>query len=250
MEYSIIIPTLNEAETLPKLIANLSGFDTDKEIIIVDCGSCDSTDVIAQNANLILLIDLNGRGSQMNTGAENAEGEILLFVHSDTVLPQNTFEIIENTFSKSNVQIASFKMKFNNNKLILKLYSFFTRFDSLFTNFGDQVIVVRKSFFNELGGFPNQKIMEDLEFLRIARKKTKIHKLNSYVITSARRFEKLGFFKTQVLNLWYIIKYLNGTSPTKIYEQYFKSKTRFSGYNIRKISGAGKSKNAVGFRNG
>ncbi len=236
MKFSIIIPTLNEDKVLPKLLGNLSSIKNRFEKIIVDGGSSDNTLVIAQSENIELFKDPNGRGSQMNTGAKVSDGNILLFVHADTLLPKDSFEKIEQLFTSPSVQIASFRMKFDKQILLLKIYSFFTRFDSLFSNFGDQVIVVRKSFFEKSGGFPEQKIMEDLAFLRSARKVTKIYKIDSYVITSARRFEKLGLLKTQILNLWYIIKYLSGTDPEVIYEQYFKSKTKFSGYNIRKVS--------------
>jgi len=249
MNFSIIIPTLNEGTTLPCLIDNLSSFKNEFEVIIVDSNSSDKTAKLAELANLKLLTDSTGRGSQMNTGASESTGDILLFVHADTLLPKNCFEKIEELFSNQSVKIASFKMKFDRHKTLLKIYSFFTRFDSIFTNFGDQVFVVRKSFFEKTGGFPNQKIMEDLEFLRTVRKHTKIYKLNSFVITSARRFERLGFIKTQFLNLWYIIKYLCGTDSEIIYEQYFKSKDKFSGYNIRKISGAEESKNKTSLNN-
>ena len=113
-------------------------------------------------------------------------------------------------------------MKFDSENLIMKIYSWFTRFDSIFTSFGDQVIVVRRNFFNELGGFPNLPIFEDVEFFRKARKTKTIYKLPSFATTSARRFEKRGILKTQLLNGLYILGYLAGINPDNIYSKYFK----------------------------
>ncbi len=105
MKFSIIIPTLNEAKLLPKLIKNLNSFKNDSEVIVVDCGSSDNTIKYAGNADVKLLTDFNGRGSQMNTGVKEADCDVLLFVHADTQLPKDTFEKIEELFCSPSVQI-------------------------------------------------------------------------------------------------------------------------------------------------
>jgi GT2 family glycosyltransferase len=106
----------------------------------------------------------------------------------------------------------------------MDIYSWFTKFDSIFTTFGDQVIVIRRDFFNELNGFPNLTLFEDVELCKKARRKVKIYKLPAFVITSARRFEKRGTLKTQLLNGLYILQYLAGKDPEKIYKKYFRDK--------------------------
>jgi hypothetical protein len=106
----------------------------------------------------------------------------------------------------------------------MDMYSWFTKFDSIFTTFGDQAIVIRREFFNELSGFPNLTIFEDLELCRKARSKTKIYKLPAFVTTSARRFETIGILKNQLLNALYILQYLVGIHPDKIYKKYFRDK--------------------------
>ena len=94
----------------------------------------------------------------------------------------------------------------------------------LITTFGDQVIVIRRDFFNELNGFPNLTIFEDLELCRKARSKSKIYKLPAFVTTSARRFETIGIIKNQLLNALYILQYLVGMDPDTIYKKYFRDK--------------------------
>jgi hypothetical protein len=115
-------------------------------------------------------------------------------------------------------------MKFDKESFLMDIYSWFTKFDSIFTTFGDQVIVIRRDFFNELNGFPKLTIFEDVELLRRARKKTKVYKLPSCVTTSARRFEMRGTLKTQLLNGLYILQYLAGKDPDNIYKKYFRDK--------------------------
>jgi len=158
----------------------------------------------------------------MNRAAKISNGEILIFLHANTFLPDDTFNLINKLFLTERIDIATFKMKFDSENLLMKIYSWFTKFDSIFTTFGDQVIVVRRSYFNKLGGIPNLLIFEDVEFFRKIRKTKTICKLPSFVITSARRFKKRGILKTQLLNGFYLLGYLVGINPDKIYRKYFK----------------------------
>jgi len=191
------------------------------EIVIADGGSLDNTLIIAENSGAVICKSECGRGLQLAAGAKLANGKVLIFLHADTLLPANAFELIDEYFSRKNIKIATFRMKFDYDHPLLNLYSWFTRFDSIFTNFGDQVIVVLKSFYDELGGFRKIKIFDDVDFLRKARKKTKVYKLPANVVTSARRFLNKGIIKTQILNSYYILEYLLGTDEEKIYKKYF-----------------------------
>ena len=111
-----------------------------------------------------------GKGMQMNRAAQSSKGEVVIFLHADTFLPDDALYLINKFFFTGKIDIATFKMKFDSKNLVMKIYSWFTRFDSIFTTFGDQVIVVRRSYFNELGGIPNLLIFEDVEFFRKIRK--------------------------------------------------------------------------------
>ena len=221
MKYSVIIPTYNEEKTIEKTLGNLLMHNAGFEIIISDGNSTDNTKKLAQTFPVKLIESERGRGIQMNDAAKSAKGEILIFLHADTMLPANAFEIIGEKFSDKNTNIAAFNLKFDNTNFLLSVYSFFTRFETMFTTFGDQAIVVRKRFFNMLGGFPDVKIFEDVSFLRKARKHTKILKLKPKVVTSSRRFEKVGYVKTQWYNLIYFLLYFTGKTDKEIYERYY-----------------------------
>ena len=221
-KYSIIIPSLNEEKFLPAVLIKIKKFTEEIEIILSDGGSTDNTIKIAEELNVKVCSGKKGKGVQMNRAAESSNGEVLIFLHADTFLPDDAFYLIDKFFFNQKIDIATFKMRFDSENILMKLYSWFTKFDSIFTTFGDQVIVVRRSYFDELGRFPNLPIFEDVEFFRKARKTKTIYKLPSFVTTSARRFTKKGILKTQLLNGLYILGYLVGINPDKIYRKYFK----------------------------
>jgi rSAM/selenodomain-associated transferase 2 len=224
IKYSVIIPTLNEEKYLPRVLEYLKNINEDIEIIIADGGSVDSTVKIAERFDVKVCRSEKGKGIQFNNGAGCATGTVLIFLHADTFLPANAFSLINDLLLGRKVDIATFKMKFDKESFLMDMYSWFTKFDSIFTTFGDQAIVIRREFFNELNGFPNLTIFEDLELCRKARSKTKIYKLPAYVTTSARRFETIGILKNQLLNGLYILQYLVGIHPDKIYKKYFRDK--------------------------
>ncbi len=221
IKHSIIIPVLNEEKYLPRLFENLKDFDEEIEVIVVDGGSKDDSVNIARNFNAKVYNGIKGRGGQLNLGAEKASGDIYIFLHADTILPQNAFSLINKKFTSNKTNVSTFSLKFDIDCPVMRFYEKFTKYDSIFTCFGDQVIITRRNFFNDIGGFPDYSIMEDVEFLRKARRKTKIYKLPASVVTSARKFEKQGKIKTQILNGWFIFQYLVGINPQKIYFKYF-----------------------------
>ncbi|MBN2444222.1 MAG: hypothetical protein JXJ04_22855 [Spirochaetales bacterium] len=110
---------------------------------------------------------------------------------------------------------------FDENGFLPRLYSWCTRFESIWTSFGDQGLVFRKSFYYEIGGFPETLIFEDVIILRKARKHGRILKLPGYVITSPRMFKKNGYIKQQLKNGYLLLRYLTGTSTSTIYQNYY-----------------------------
>jgi len=220
--YSIIIPFLNEEHFLSKSLNHLKKFTERFEILAVDGDSKDNSVKICENFGVKVLQSEPSRGTQLNVGASNSTGEILIFLHADTFLPLNTFDLLRNFFANEKNQIATFRLGFDKKNLILKLYTLFTTFDSVFTTFGDQAICVRRSFFNEIGKFPEHPIFEDVSLLRKARKQTKIKKFPASVTSSARRFEEKGIVKTQLITLSCFVKYFMGKSTTEIYQDYYR----------------------------
>ena len=218
--FSIVIPTLNEAGNLRRCLVSIRVQLPDAEIIVVDGGSDDETVSIALSESVLVCNSSPGRGTQCNVGAAHAAGDVLLFLHGDTSLPENGFEILNQYFENSQVQVGTFRLGFDWSHWILKGYAQFTRFDSMFTKFGDQCIVVRSSFFRECGGFPDWPLFEDVDFLRKARRRTKVHCFPAAVITSARRYVNKGLIRQQIMSAWLLFLFLLGSSPEKLASKY------------------------------
>ncbi len=220
-KYSIIIPTFNEEKIIGSCLSSILQFDNNIEIIVVDGGSFDSTRNIVSSYPVKLFATERSRGIQLNKGASSASGDILIFLHADSILPPNAFEIISEYFTDPDCNCAVFKTKFDIDNSILKIYSWFSKFETMFTSFGDQTIIVRKDFFNSIGKFAEIPILEDVEFLRRVRKTGGIRKLPEYSITSARKFTQNGMIKNQLMNATYICRYLMFGDAHKIHSEYY-----------------------------
>lgn len=218
--FSIVIPTLNEAKNLRRCLDGIRVKLTDVEIIVVDGGSDDETVSIALSEGVVVYASGSGRGTQCNAGAVQASGDVLLFLHADTLLPRNGFEILNRYFENAQVQVGTFRLGFDWSHWILNVYTQFTRFDSLFTKFGDQCIVVRSSFFRECGGFPDWPLFEDVQFLRKARRRTKVYCFPAAVITSARRYVDNGLIWQQAISARLLFLFLLGIPPEKLARKY------------------------------
>jgi rSAM/selenodomain-associated transferase 2 len=223
MLFSIIMPVLNEEAVLEHQLSNLvcQISHHDCELLIVDGGSTDRTIEIAQRFSRVISSP-RGRAAQMNTGADVATGEVLLFLHADTLLPDDAFSAIEHTLKAQEVIGGAFRICFNCDQWPYRLVAFTTnlrsRIRKIFT--GDQAYFVRSVSFKAIGGFPDQPLMEDLEIITRLRKIGKVVLLPQYVTTSARRHEKIGLIRS-VLSMWYLrTLYKFGTSPTKLHHMY------------------------------
>lgn len=221
-QFSVIIPVLNESLRIENCIKNIRAVNPNAEIIISDGGSKDSTVEIGQAQNVTVCPSPPGRGTQCNAGARQAKGDILIFQHVDTQLPKAAFAFLRDKFADENVLAGTFRMRFDEKHWFLDICGFCTRYDSIFTRFGDQCIVVRKNFFEKLGGFPDWPLFEDVEFLRRARRKTRIWSFPLEVTTSARRFTKNGIFRQQLFNSFLLVRYLSGCDVQYLAERYRK----------------------------
>jgi rSAM/selenodomain-associated transferase 2 len=161
-----------------------------------------------------------GRGPQCNAGARIARGTLLLFLHDDCILPDHAGRLIERAFAAKGTELACFRLRFDDPHWLLGLYAWFSRFDSILTSFGDQGILVRRRFLRGIGGFPAWPLFEDVELLRRARRRTRVHKLDGVVTTSAVRFRRNGILRQQMLNAGLIMRYLLGTRPSRLAELY------------------------------
>ncbi|AFZ54588.1 TIGR04283 family arsenosugar biosynthesis glycosyltransferase [Cyanobacterium aponinum] len=227
LKISIIIPVINEEKMLLKTIPILKQYPY-VEILFVDGGSQDNTiNLIHQAGFKCLSSPILNRSYQMNLGAESAQGDILLFLHGDTILPHNFPQIIIDIVSNSNFIAGAFLLKIDSDKIIFRLLEIMIKMRShLFSlPYGDQGIFIKKKIFEKIGGFKNLAIMEDFELIKRLNKKGKIYISSEAVITSARRWEKLGIFKTTLINQLIVIGYYLGINTKKLANFYRQIKS-------------------------
>jgi rSAM/selenodomain-associated transferase 2 len=223
MRFSIIMPVLNEEAVLERQLIYLMGqcARQDYELLLVDGGSSDGTVAIAQRYARVLTSP-RGRATQMNAGAAAANGDVLIFLHADTQLPDDAFWAIEKVLASSKIVGGAFRVCFNCDQWPYRLVAFTTnlrsRVRTLFT--GDQAYFIRRTSFQAVGGYPDQPLMEDLEIIVRLRKIGKVVLLPQYVTTSARRHEKIGLLRS-VLFMWYLrTLYRFGVSPAQLHRMY------------------------------
>jgi len=222
---SVIIPVFNEANTIAQTLKNLQSSARGVEIMIVDGGSRDQTIAIAQDMGAKVIISPQpGRAMQMNTGAQYATGNILLFLHADTQLPPNYPEMVEATLNQPHTIAGAFPLQINSPRWSLRIIekSVNARSRWLQMPYGDQAIFLQKETFHKLGGFPNVPIMEDFQFIQTVKKQGKIRLASQAVLTSARRWETLGVLKTTLINQLIILGYWFGISPIKLKKWYHR----------------------------
>ena len=196
---SVIIPTLNEEKALPETLSTLLEQAAGAEIIVVDGGSTDDTeDICTLYPELTFIRSEKGRAAQLNAGARIARGEILLFLHADTLLPVNALSKIKNLLRHEKHQAGGFKHSFGDEDWRLKFISFLDNRRCLKTKiiYGDQAMFIKRDLFDHLGGFPEVKIMEDIYFCEKLVKQTTPVILDSYVKTDPRKFIKMGIWRS------------------------------------------------------
>lgn len=223
MRFSIIMPILNEEAILTSQLERLTQqcAQQDYELLLVDGGSTDRTAEIARPYGHVLNTPC-GRARQMNAGAAAASGDILLFLHADTELPDSVFLAIEEAFAAPEVVAGAFRLCFNCDHLSYRMVAFITNLRSqTFTVFtGDQAYFIRRTSFEAVEGYPDQPLMEDLEIIARLRRIGIVLLVPHYVKTSARRHEKIGLFRS-VLFMWYLrTLYKFGVSPGRLQLMY------------------------------
>lgn len=196
---SVIIPTYNEEAALPGTLRSLLAQQGDFEVIAVDGGSQDRTrEILQTEPRLKSVMAAKGRASQMNAGAKFARGEWLLFLHADTVLPKDALIRLNNMESNQDVQAGGFLHMFSGEDWRLRMISYLDNYRCRKSKiiYGDQAMFVRRSLFERLGGFPNLPILEDVAFCERLVQETTPVVLSPPVVTDARKFLKMGVWRS------------------------------------------------------
>ena len=225
MKISIIIPTLNESLLLQRLLCGLNKIiDSQGEIIVVDGGSNDNTLEIASKYAHQVFVTEQGRATQMNYGAAFAKGEVLFFLHADSMLTTNAFQKLKEIVKESAYVGGAFRLQIDSNKLLLSIISQVVNLRSRFFHlvYGDQGIFVRKKNFLEIGKFLITPLMEDVEFYGRLRASGKTVILNEKILTSARRWEKEGILYATFRNWLLLIMYYMGIPAKQLEKLYFQ----------------------------
>ncbi|MEM9545485.1 MAG: TIGR04283 family arsenosugar biosynthesis glycosyltransferase [Bacteroidota bacterium] len=225
MKISVIIPTLNEARNIRHTLTHVKNLEGDFEIIVVDGGSEDETVKISELSDVNVLSSVKGRGQQMNAGAKIASGDVLLFLHADTQLPDNAYAAIKAALSNKDISGGCFRIQFDYDHPVLNLSSYLSRFPYRLWHYGDACYFVRKEVFEELNGFKSYRIMEDLDFWIRLDKSYTIKILKDSALTSARRFRKYGAFREQGIAAILVWLFVFGVNPEFLAKIYFKGKT-------------------------
>lgn len=218
---SIVIPTLNEAATIERTLQRIRSLGRGIDVIVVDGGSADDTAAIASRYATVLHAP-RGRARQMNAGAATARGDILLFLHADTILPAGAIGAIEEALSDQRVTGGRFKVALDHPGLAYRLVAHNINLrDRLFAGFtGDQGIFVRSSVFSTLGGYREIPLMEDLDFAGRLRRAGQAVILPLKVTTSARRWQRNGLART-VLLMWLLrLLFVLGFPPARLKKLY------------------------------
>lgn len=210
---SIILPTLNEAETLDGVFSAVGSEKIRSELIVVDAGSCDDTVAIARSAGARVLTSARPqRGLQLNVGARHARGEILLFLHADTRLPFGALDHITQTLDDPTIIGGAFARRYDSKSIVLRATCWLAgwRNRTVGWHLGDQAMFVRRSAFFQLGGFREVDMFEDVDFSRRLKRFGRIVTLLPRVISSSRRFARVGPARTTLRDLRLTARYLLG----------------------------------------
>ncbi|MCK4587008.1 MAG: TIGR04283 family arsenosugar biosynthesis glycosyltransferase [Gammaproteobacteria bacterium] len=232
MKISVIIPVLNEETAIRKMLPEMQWIrESGHELIVVDGGSTDDSFALARNFSDAVIVSTQGRAVQMNAGAKIATGDVLLFLHIDTILPTDSLSKIltsvnwGNTQNNSQVEKAwgRFDVRLSGSHFMFRIIELLMNWRSRMTGIatGDQAIFVSKELFEHIGGYKEIPLMEDIEISRRLKKISKPVCIQERVIASSRRWEVSGIYRTVFL-MWRLrLSYWLGVDPVRLVKQYY-----------------------------
>ena len=223
MRVSIIIPTLNEAAAIAQTLQPLQELrGRGHQVVVVDGGSTDVTLEIARPLADSVISSAPGRARQQNAGAQAAAGEVLLFLHADTLLPRDADDLLIDGLRARGRGWGRFDVRLSGRHLLLRVVERMMNLRSRVTGIatGDQAIFVRRDWFQRAGGFPEIRLMEDVALSHALRRMGPPLCLRERVVTSSRRWEQRGIART-ILLMWRLrAAYALGADPARLAERY------------------------------
>ncbi|WP_344795147.1 TIGR04283 family arsenosugar biosynthesis glycosyltransferase [Litoribacillus peritrichatus] len=226
---SVIIPVFHDTRPLLDLIDDLKPLGRlVHEIIVVDGAQDASLDSLL-SANHVQLFRTNPeRAGQMNFGAQQASGDILWFLHADTRLTKETVSDLVNFIQCPKTCWGRFNVHLEPSGFLLKIVAWFMNHRSALTaiSTGDQGMFVNRVAFNRVGGFPSQLLMEDIELSKRLKRLSRPFIPKSHIITSSRKWQREGIFKT-IFTMWYLrFIYWRGASAEQVHRIYYRRKSQ------------------------
>ena len=223
MKVSVIIPTYNEAESIGKLLNYLkkNGDDRLQECIVVDGGSKDQTVNVVQKSGVTCLkCEQKGRAAQMNMGYRYSSGNLLYFIHADSFPPKTYLDDL-NTALKNGYHAGCYRFRFDSDRFLLKVNSYFTRFNRIMCRGGDQTLFVTRDLFEKLGGFRNDfVIMEDYDLIQKIQRETSFKIIPKDVIVSPRKYDNNQYLRVNFANFVVFMMYFFGARQQTMISAY------------------------------
>jgi len=219
---SIVIPVLDEAAEIEAALSALAPYRRrDVEVIVVDGGSSDGTAERARPLADRVIAAARGRSLQMNAGAAAAEGDVLLFLHADTRLPENADGLVLDGLARSGRTWGRFDVRIDGGgllRVVAMMMNTRSRLTGIVT--GDQALFVARAAFDRVGGFPPIALMEDVALSARLKRVSRPLCLSARVTTSARRWRRHGTLRT-VLLMWRLrLRFFLGADPAKLARVY------------------------------
>lgn len=228
----MIIPVLNEMDQINNLINHLRNFLEEEkiEIIVVDGSAEGDTLGVIEDCQVRRLSSAAGRARQMNAGAAVAMGEILVFMHADTRLPAGALALIDHAMDQPGFVGGAFDLGIRADRLAFRMIAAVASRRSRLTRipYGDQTIFIRRDYFQQIGGYPDIPLMEDVALMRQIKKAgDKIYLIPECVSTSPRRWEKEGILLATLRNWILLGSYYMGVAPETLAKHYRSGKSAY-----------------------
>ena len=219
---SVIVPTLNEEQSIRDTLVALARMKGEVEVIVADGGSDDRTTEIARQLGARVVTGERGRGTQMNNGARVARGDTLLFLHADTTAPLDAVVHINETLARDAAVLGgNFSVRFDGDSRPARFMTWlYPKLATLGLSYGDSGIFVRRDVYEEINGFKPFPLFEDVDFIRRLKERGRMVQLPLTVVTSSRRFHGRNFAFT--FARWSILQmlYWLGVSPQTLSRLY------------------------------